>query len=297
MTQPTPERIPDRVPDLLVERLALGELPSAEANALRERLAAAGDDRLEAIARSNAEILREHPPQQVAASIARRLERLEQDERPRSHAGWMTWAPVAAAAGLALVWWMGRDDPKTVDDGTIAQVEPSRTADSGASGRPVGPGADDQGPERIFLKGDPQLVVDRIENLRPVTMHDHDPAAAGDRLQVSYRAAGSAQGAIVSIDGAGVTTLHFPATEDASPRLDQGGRIPLAESYELDDAPGFERFFFVTVAQDEPPLDVARVLDAARTLAARDGLEGELSLPEGWRQQSLVLRKMPSTPE
>ncbi|MEX1366528.1 MAG: hypothetical protein AB1Z98_25615, partial [Nannocystaceae bacterium] len=198
---------------------------------------------------------------------------------------------------LARVGWVGGDEVETVDDGIIARAEPSPTVSSGASVQPVGPGADDQGPERIYLKGDPQLVVDRIENLRPVTMRDQDPAAAGDRLQVSYRAAGFAQGAIVSIDGAGVTTLHFPATEDASPRLDQWGRIPLAESYELDDAPGFERFFFVTVAQDEPPLDVARVLDAARSLAASDGLEGELSLPEGWRQQSLVLRKAPSTPE
>lgn len=279
-----------RIPDLMVEKLALDELPKAEAEALRARLEADGDERLAAIAESNAELLRSYPPDQMAAVIRRRIERLEEDERPPARAGWMLWAPVAAAAGLALVWWVGRDDAAT-DNAVIARTDdPPPRAESGGS--VVTPPIADDGPEQIFLKGDPQLLVDRIVELRPQTMSDRDDVSAGDRLQVSYRAAGHAQGAIVSIDGAGVATLHFPADEAASPHLDQGGRIPLSQSYELDDAPAFERFFFVTVAEDEPRLDVAKVMDAARALAATDdGLEGDLALPEAWRQQSLVLLK------
>lgn len=287
----------ERIPDLKVEKLALDELPSAEAEALRSRLQAEGDGRLEAIAESNAQILREHPPAQVAAMIRRRLDRLDEEERPPARAGWMLWAPVAAAAGLALVWWVGRDESGGEGRGTpvIAKADdPPASADSG--GAVVVPPVADEGPEQIFLKGDPQLLVDRIVELRPQTMSDRDSVTAGDRLQVSYRAAGNAQGVIVSIDGAGVATLHCPADETTSPRLDQGGRILLRESYELDDAPAFERFFFVTVAEDEPRLDVARVMDAARALAADDGRAGELELPEGWRQQSLLLLKPDAEP-
>ena len=88
----------------------------------------------------------------------------------------------------------------------------------------------------------------------------------------------------------GVTAQVASTADPAS--LDQGGAVPLRESYELDDAPGFERFFFVTVAQDEPALEVARVMDAARALAAsEDAREAALELPEGWRQQSLLLTK------
>ncbi|MCA9654906.1 MAG: hypothetical protein KC501_33630 [Myxococcales bacterium] len=279
----------ERIPDLMVERLALGELPEAQAQTLRARLEADGDERLAAIGRTNAEILREHPPQRVAAEIQRRLDRLEDDQRP-ARAGWLVWAPVAAAAGLALVWWGTRDPESGTSPEVIARVEPPPSAGSGDPSVVTPPVADD-GPEAIYLKGDPQLIVDRIVEMRPVAMSDRDPVSAGDRLQVSYRAAGMAQGVIVSIDGAGVATLHFPADEGASPRLDQGGRIPLMESYELDDAPGFERFFFVTLPDDEPSLEVAQVMDAARTLASEGGREGDLRLPEGWRQQSLLLLK------
>lgn len=274
----------ERVPDLVVEKLALGELPDEQARALRSRLEADGDDRLARIERSNAEILQEHPPQQVAAAIERRLARLaEDDERRPARGGWLLLAPVAAAAGLALVWWVGRGGAGERESGKpdmVAVADSSEIAESG------GPG------EVILLKGDPQLLVDRIEDERPVRMTADQSVKAGDRLQVSYRAAGAMQGAIVSIDGAGVATLHFPAAVDEDPRLHQGGRIPLRESYELDDAPGFERFFFVTVGEAEPRLDVAAVVDAAERLARSDAARsGELVLPAGWRQQSLLLLK------
>lgn len=277
----------ERVPDLLVEKLALDELPAARAAALRERLGVSAQARLEAIERSNAEILREHPPEEVAAAVRRRLARLD-DAPARGRAGWMMWAPIAAAAAVMLVWVVNRDGEAPAGGGATDGPELIATADPPR----VPVGDDGAPPEQIFLKGDPVLAIDKLRDGRLQRMDASALVAAGDQLQLSYNAKGAQQGVVVSIDGAGVATLHFPASEDDAPKLAHGGPVPLPESYELDDAPGFERFFFVTVDAGEPRLDVARVMEAARELAASEAAsDGELGLPRAWRQQSLLLRK------
>ncbi|MCA9707599.1 MAG: hypothetical protein KDK70_17230 [Myxococcales bacterium] len=278
-----------RVPDLLVEQLALGELPPAQAQAVRERLGPAADERLSALRASDEALLREHPPHEVAAQLQRRLARLEPERAPAR--SWLVWAPMAAAAGVALLWWIGRGDPIEAEHGAtsgppeLAEAQPPQVPDAKL---PVADG----GPEQILLKGDPVLMIDRVVEGRPQRVADDATVAAGELLQVQYNAKGAQQGVIVSIDGAGVATLHFPASEGDDATLHHGGPVPLPQSYELDDAPGFERFFFVTVDATEPRLDATQVMDAARRLAqGGQAREGALALPEGWRQQSVLLRK------
>jgi hypothetical protein len=63
----------------------------------------------------------------------------------------------------------------------------------------------------------------------------------------------------------------------------------LPHAYALDDAPGFERFFFITANE---PIDVQHSLAAVRALAGRaDSATAALELPAGFRQRSLYLRK------
>jgi hypothetical protein len=96
---------------------------------------------------------------------------------------------------------------------------------------------------------------------------------------------------IASLDGAGVVTLHFPLSEDAPP---EATAVPpdtatLPHAYALDDAPRFERFFFIT-AND--PVDVQHTLAALRAFARReDSATAALELPTGLHQRSLRLRK------
>lgn len=277
-----------RVPELMIEKLALGELPAGQAAVLRERLGVEGEARLAGIERSNAEILREHPPGEVAAEVRRRLARLDDAEAAaprRGAAGWLLWVPVAAVAAAVLFWFAGRDgDERPEVAPLVAKAETDVVPEA-----KVG---DSQGPETIYLKGDPRLMIDRVQDGRLTRMASGDVAAPGELLQVAYLANGVQQGVVVSIDGAGVATLHFPANEQGSAMLEQGGRVGLPESYELDAAPGFERFFFVTVDEAEPPLEVAKVMEAARELAKSErAVEGALVLPQGWRQQAIVLRK------
>jgi hypothetical protein len=69
---------------------------------------------------------------------------------------------------------------------------------------------------------------------------------------------------ILSVDGRGVVTLHYPESEDKDPILDQYKKTFLSTSYELDDAPDFERFFFITSKSE---IDVQAILNSAKVLA------------------------------
>jgi hypothetical protein len=64
----------------------------------------------------------------------------------------------------------------------------------------------------------------------------------------------------------------------------------LEYAYQLDDAPGFERFFLVT---SDRALSVAEVLEAGRRLASdpRQARRANLGLPAGLEQWSVLLAK------
>jgi hypothetical protein len=107
---------------------------------------------------------------------------------------------------------------------------------------------------------------------------------------VSYRADSEPHGVIVSLDGAGEVTLHFPEDASQSTALNGNGNVRL-HAFELDDAPAFERFFFVTSTD---PLDVAQVMDSVRALGqAKDPLTAELSVPAEWRVKDFPLVRQP----
>jgi len=141
---------------------------------------------------------------------------------------------------------------------------------------------------------DGQLIIHRKVADHPVRLADGDRVHDADLVQVGYTAAKDVHGVILSIDGAGTVTLHSPERGDASTALEHGHFAVLPHAYELDAAPGFERFFLVT---SRAPIDVAVVLDAAHRLASRPeaARHRELDLPHPWQQSSVLLRKLESS--
>jgi streptogramin lyase len=108
-------------------------------------------------------------------------------------------------------------------------------------------------------------------------------------LQLAYQAAGARYGVVVSIDGRGAVTRHLPEEGEVAAALERGGAVALAHAYQLDDAPGYERFFLVT---GERPFDVAPVVEAARWLAAAgQARAGALTLPGGLEQRAVLVVK------
>lgn len=269
------------VPEFLIERLARGELSPSEAAAVREALGPDADARLRAIAEDDAAVLARLPAERVAATVRRRLAAKAAPER--ASAWWNpTMGLVAAGVAATFVAWCAVRPGSSGELG----VEP------GAGG--MFPGDPDRG-DVVRIKGDAVLTIDRLGPKGPERLEAGATVRAGDRLQLQYRAADRDEGAIVSIDGRGVTTLHFPASVDASAALQEGGLVPLDHSYELDEAPRFERFFFVT-AIPGTRFDVAAVVRAAERLAsAPDAERGELSLPAGYESTAVLLEKSSET--
>ena len=120
---------------------------------------------------------------------------------------------------------------------------------------------------------------------------DEARVRVGDLIRIGYRAADRSYGVILSIDGRGGVTRHLPRHGDRAAPLGQDGQVLLDHAYELDDAPLWERFYFVAGRE---LFDVAPVMEAARRLAAGVGVRppGALSLPAPLEQSSLVLIKV-----
>jgi hypothetical protein len=266
-------KAPARLPDWLLERLALDELPEERRREVMQRLSEepGGMARLEALRRDDGEFLAAHAPAVIAAQIVERARRgAPRRERTRL---WSVGAwTLAAASAMAIV---------------LLAVPSARDA-------MIAPWESD-----TRVKGlEPVLLVFRQTPRGAEQLSDGSEVRAGDQLQLAYVAAGRRYGTILSIDGRGVVTQHYPegrGNESADFTLppksrEAGGPTALAHAYALDDAPDFERFFFVT---SDTPFDLERLLVSARAFAAdsRAARTGRLPVPRGMSQTTIMLRK------
>jgi hypothetical protein len=272
----------DTISDLLLEQYVLGELPPAMAEKVRDELARDPSlkARYEEIISSDKEILERYPPGDLAKSIGQRLERRRDEEHAdavRAGSVGITaslepagrWAlqlavglPAAAVVLLVLSFFVFRER-FTIGDIRVKGLAPHLSA---------------------FLK-----TAQGARDLLPGS-----EVGRGDVIQLSYTAAEAKYGVILWVDGRGVITWLLPTgftgTLRPAPLLDRRGQVILPTAYELDDAPGFERFFFVYA---ENPFNAVLVADAARALVSRVGSAERLDLvlPPGIKQYSLLLRK------
>ena len=254
------------VSDLLLEQYSLGELSPDQERMVRAELERneSARQRLAAIAQSNREILSDYPPERIVPAIKERfLKASGKAARPR-RAPALAWAlPAAAMVVLVLSLFVIQE-----------KVVSSETRLKGLSTH-----------LNLFRK----TPSGGAEELRSGAA-----ARRADVLQISYTAGEAKYGVILSVDGRGGITWHVPVGYQggsrAAPALDMQGQVVLPSAYELDDAPGFERFFLVYSAA---PFEVGDVERAARALAARSAAaEREmLGLPRGLGQYSLLVKK------
>lgn len=257
---------------LLLERYALGELPSDQMERVRRALERDEGlrQKLELISESSAAILRQYPAPDMAQEIRLKTHsrRVQAGAMKEKNGSWrlariprplFAVAIIAVVASLSLVLHQ---------HGTM-------------------PSGD------VRVKGmQPHLIVFRktVANPGVEELRDLSTVQRGDVLQLGYIAMEKRYGVIVSIDGNGLVTQHFPETAAGSSRLATGKTALLSEAYELDNAPRFERFFFVT---SDRPIEISRVLDAAKRLAQKgDTAENAaLDLPRSFGQCFFTLKK------
>lgn len=112
-----------------------------------------------------------------------------------------------------------------------------------------------QGQNRVFIepKGSERakgfggkIFVYKKEGSSAVRLANLSKVSEGDVLQVSYVSSGFSYGYIFSVDGNGHCTQHFPEKGKEPGLLTGKGEIALDYAYKLDNAPSFERFFFIS---------------------------------------------------
>ncbi len=239
------------ISDFTLERYRLGELPEAE-RALIEHLSASDQSlaaRLQQLQHEDASILTNHPPAVMGASILRRFEaKSSPSRRVASYAAPMLFA----VAATALV----------VSGAVYLRASPQDDA--------------------IRLKGaGPALRLFRLGVNGPERLSDGATVQPHNMVQVAFDTAGATHLVVVSVDGNANVTLHWPL--DGNTAVPKGLRA-IPESFELDAAPEFERFFLVT---SNEPLVPSRVVAAAKLA----GAAAPLDLPTSHTQRSILLRK------
>jgi hypothetical protein len=254
------------IPDVILERYRLGELPPAEMAALRARAAidAQLNDRLQALDRSDSAILGAYSFAEMARAAV--------PPRRLSAPPWYRRPAFAVPGGLALACSLLLILRLPQDPGSFPVTE-------------------DPEAYSVRLKGSQAgLAIFRRSHGAAELLPPHSLAKPGDTLQVFYHSRGPAYGVIFSVDGSGSLTLHLPEAGSAASALQSGDLLPLPHAYRLDRAPKLERFFLITAPK---PFAIDALLDRARASfavhhAVPDSLEG---LEEGFRQYPYTLRK------
>ena len=200
------------VPDPILERFRLGELSAAEHAALEASLTEADRARLAELAADDAAILERYPPRVMAIAI--------QDKARARAKRWVVptigsaVVLLGAAAALAVAF-----QPETM----------AESVDHTLAG------------ETVRAKGHTRvLVYSEADPSSPLA--DQAALAHGDTVQLGVNVDHDAYGVLVSLDGRGVVTTHWPLDGAEAAPIEPGRTQVLPRAYTLDDAPRFERF-------------------------------------------------------
>ncbi len=239
------------ISDLELERYLLGELESRKIKEIDNLLTRDKtlSERLDLMKKSNEEILSRYKPSEMAARIEHRLaqEQIYTSDKAikQSFSGeesvryknvlprFRSYIPVLSLILLALI------------------IIPVIIVNTGKV-------------DNLRSKGQSYLLIYLKTASGVELLKNGDTARQGDIIQLGYYAGGQKFGTIFSIDGRGSLTWHFPVNLQADTILEQGRRTLLPESYELDNAPKFERFFFITF---DKRINLSNIMSIAEILA------------------------------
>lgn len=256
------------ISDLKLERYYLGELSQKEMALLSEYIDTHPEEqnRLDEIEKSNKEILEQYPVDFITRAIEQQYAG-ETEAQPK-HKSWsLMWKSISIAVPIAaMLLAMIVFAPQFIN------VPITDT------------------PEVIRIKGSTRLIIQRKRGDEIKFLEANDMARENDVLQIMYFAEHFKYGVIFSIDGNLVITLHYPDTVNETTAIETGKTVQVPSSYQLDNAPNFERFFFISSATE---IKIVDVLKAAEKLAKNKNtaMKADLELSENIKQVSTIILK------
>ena len=218
----------NNISDLKLEQWLLGELSTEEA----ARIAAALEKdellraRVDTMKEQSQDLLKRHPPEPFLVELNRKIHLQNAQERQRD-----------SNRPSSFYWRIGAGTLAVATALLIALPLSNPTNESNLDDPKPGNGYRTKG-ETLHL------MAHLIEEGKQKPLSNGDVLQQGDRIQLSIQQAKGRSFFIFSIDGNGVTSVHYPLHE--SPDLEQSDFFSLPTSYRLDDAPDFEHFYLLS---------------------------------------------------
>lgn len=235
------------IPDWKLERFLTGDLPEEEIKKIQELEAtdAMLAQRVKMLREDNKAILGRLPFESLAERIAD-VENAEKNDATRTEPAF-SFVKFAAAAvfvlAVALVAFMAQRET-VVSGGNVAGNDMAQVRDAQNTQVAL---AEQKSDTRIKGLG-ARMEVWKKTPAGIVQLNDLDEVHEGDEIQLRYSVPEKCYGLLFSMDGNGALTLHMGDGVNAV-ELAPGKMNSLPFAYKLDDAPFFEKFFFVTASE------------------------------------------------
>jgi hypothetical protein len=280
------KRIP--LPDIVLERYLLNELPEEKLREIETYIRENPDEaaRLDELRESNRNILEEYTPEAQSGIILKAYEKEKRDKSllikllflkkektgRKSTTGLPGFLKIAVPAGALAIFvisffFTGTED--TIWNRDIVNNNGEITRIKGKEN---------------------SLSIYRKTGAEIKTLKEGDSVKNRDLLQIAYRVTTGRYAVILSIDGRSSVTLHFPEKPRSSARVNRGKTVYLKNSYELDNAPDFERFFLLV---SDEKINIDRIIQQAEKLAGnrKRVKTGKLDPGDRIREISFMLNK------
>ncbi len=229
-----------RVTDFDLEQFVLGEL-SLEKKEWIEMQILQSEELQKKVAQikiSNREVLEDMPAHLFNTQVKSKVDR-KALERPLIQGRWVQWASLICILLVAGVMFpFNQEENKMGAPG----VWVSSFSSERIKGEEVG------------------MMIYKKKSNEVLLLSDSSKVKAGDLLQITIKHLTSLYVVVFSLDGNGVVTRHFPV-EGEHGFIEGQGLFTLPYSYELDNAPRFEKFFMVSSGH---PIDVDSVISGVQ---------------------------------
>lgn len=224
------------IPDWKLEKYLTGDLPAEEMREIRkmEEVDEIFANRVKMLREDNAAILKRLPFEKLSEKIAMMPGRSNAGAGNTVRVNFKLVKLAAAAALVLAVVTVALFSQRSLSEQNTQLMEVAMVAGSEAGG------------DGLRIKGlSARMEVWKKTGDSAVQMENLGEAREGDEIQLRYAVAEKCFGLLFSMDGNGTITMHM-GHENRAVELEPGKMTTLPFAYKLDNAPKFEKFFFLT---------------------------------------------------
>ena len=243
------------IPDWKLERYLTGDLPESDMREIREMEATDEifANRVKMLREDSEAILRKLPYDHLAERLDSIPGRSASDNGKLANFAIVKFAAAAALVLAVMTVAVFSQRSISQEGGTVL----ANNANSVNGAQTVEVAMVDQNDD-VRIKGlSARMEVWKKTGDSAVQMENLGEAHEGDEIQLRYAVAEKCYGLLFSMDGNGTITMHMGEGNKAI-GLEPGKMTTLPFAYKLDNAPKFEKFFFLT-SKDEFELNAGDI--------------------------------------